>query len=91
MPVLPYTPNNASAELTGTIGLTNEILAAILIEKKLARAAAVDALKAKMVEALKAKFPADALTRADDLAKRAETALTNNNPRAAARYYRDAR
>lgn len=30
MPVLPYTPNNASAELPGTIGLTNEILAAIL-------------------------------------------------------------
>jgi creatinine amidohydrolase/Fe(II)-dependent formamide hydrolase-like protein len=30
MPVLPYTPNNASPELTGTIGLTNEILAAIL-------------------------------------------------------------
>jgi creatinine amidohydrolase/Fe(II)-dependent formamide hydrolase-like protein len=30
MPVLPYTPNNASSELTGTIGLTNEILAAIL-------------------------------------------------------------
>jgi creatinine amidohydrolase len=30
MPVLPYTPNNASATLPGTIGLTNEILAAIL-------------------------------------------------------------
>jgi creatinine amidohydrolase/Fe(II)-dependent formamide hydrolase-like protein len=30
MPVLPYTPNNASASLPGTIGLTNEILAAIL-------------------------------------------------------------
>lgn len=30
LPVLPYTPNNASAELTGTIGLTNELLAAIL-------------------------------------------------------------
>jgi creatinine amidohydrolase/Fe(II)-dependent formamide hydrolase-like protein len=30
MPVLPYTPNNASAALPGTIGLTNEILAAIL-------------------------------------------------------------
>jgi len=30
MPVLPYTPNNASAELTGTIGITNEILSAIL-------------------------------------------------------------
>jgi creatinine amidohydrolase len=30
MPVLPYTPNNASPDLTGTIGLTNEILAAIL-------------------------------------------------------------
>jgi len=30
MPVLPYTPNNASAALPGTIGLTNEILASIL-------------------------------------------------------------
>jgi creatinine amidohydrolase/Fe(II)-dependent formamide hydrolase-like protein len=30
MPVLPYTPNNASATLPGTIGITNEILAAIL-------------------------------------------------------------
>lgn len=30
MPVLPYTPNNASAQLPGTIGLTNEILEAIL-------------------------------------------------------------
>ena len=30
MPVLPYTPNNASAELPGTIGVTNEILAATL-------------------------------------------------------------
>src|SRR5882762_8571130 len=30
MPVLPYTPNNASAQLPGTIGLTNEILAVIL-------------------------------------------------------------
>ena len=30
LPVLPYTPNNASAELPGTIGLTNELLAAIL-------------------------------------------------------------
>jgi creatinine amidohydrolase/Fe(II)-dependent formamide hydrolase-like protein len=30
MPVLPYTPNNASATLPGTIGLTNEILSSIL-------------------------------------------------------------
>ena len=30
MPVLPYTPNNASATMPGTIGLTNEILSAIL-------------------------------------------------------------
>jgi creatinine amidohydrolase len=30
MPVLPYTPNNASAALPGTIGLTNEILSAVL-------------------------------------------------------------
>jgi creatinine amidohydrolase/Fe(II)-dependent formamide hydrolase-like protein len=30
MPVLPYTPNNASATLPGTIGITNDILSAIL-------------------------------------------------------------
>src|SRR5436309_8457124 len=30
MPVLPYTPNEASATLPGTIGLTNDLLAAIL-------------------------------------------------------------
>jgi creatinine amidohydrolase/Fe(II)-dependent formamide hydrolase-like protein len=30
MPVLPYTPNNASANLPGTIGLTPDILGAIL-------------------------------------------------------------
>src|SRR5690348_204880 len=30
MPVLPYTPNNASAELPGTIGLTPDILGVVL-------------------------------------------------------------
>jgi len=30
LPVLPYTPNNASATLPGTLGLTNELLAAVL-------------------------------------------------------------
>jgi len=30
LPVLPYTPNNASAALPGTLGLTNELLAALL-------------------------------------------------------------
>src|SRR3954467_10337389 len=30
MPVLPYTPNEASATLPGTIGLTPELLAAVL-------------------------------------------------------------
>lgn len=30
MPVLPYTPNNASPQLTGTIGLTPDILALVL-------------------------------------------------------------
>lgn len=30
LPVLPYTPNNASADLPGTIGLTNELLSALL-------------------------------------------------------------
>ncbi len=30
MPVLPFTPNNASAEMPGTIGLTNELLEGVL-------------------------------------------------------------
>lgn len=30
LPVLPYSPNNASAALPGTIGLTNDIMAALL-------------------------------------------------------------
>ena len=30
LPVLPFTPNNASAELPGTIGITNDILATLL-------------------------------------------------------------
>jgi creatinine amidohydrolase len=30
LPVLPYTPNNASAALPGTIGLTNDLLALVL-------------------------------------------------------------
>ena len=30
LPVLPFTPNHASADLPGTIGLTNELFAAIL-------------------------------------------------------------
>jgi creatinine amidohydrolase len=30
MPILPYTPNNASADLPGTIGLTPELLSAVL-------------------------------------------------------------
>jgi len=53
--------------------------------------ALADKFKIEREEALKAKFPPEAMTRADDLVKRAEAALTNNNPRGAARYYRDAR
>jgi creatinine amidohydrolase len=30
LPVLPYTPNNATAAIPGTLGLTNEILALVL-------------------------------------------------------------
>src|SRR5439155_12817801 len=48
-------------------------------------------LRVEREEAIKAKFPPEALARADDYAKRAESALANNNLRAAARYYRDAR
>jgi WD40 repeat protein len=41
--------------------------------------------------AIKAKFTPDALTRADELAKRAEKALTASDLRTAARFFRDAR
>ncbi len=30
MPVLPYTPNNAAADMPGTMGITNDLLAAML-------------------------------------------------------------
>jgi len=43
MPVLAYTPNNASAELPGKIGLTNDLLAAIL--ERLAEQAIVTGFK----------------------------------------------
>ena len=43
MPVLPYTPNNASATLPGTIGLTPEILGTIL--ERLAEQAIVTGFK----------------------------------------------
>lgn len=43
MPVLPYTPNNASATLPGTIGLTNELLGAIL--ERIAEQAIVSGFK----------------------------------------------
>src|SRR5882757_7506954 len=49
--------------------------------------ALADKFKIEREEALKAKFPPEAMTRADDLVKRAEAALANNNPRGAARYY----
>jgi WD40 repeat protein len=42
-------------------------------------------------QAVKAKFPPESLARADELAKRAEAALMADNPKAAARYFRDAR
>lgn len=43
MPVLPYTPNNASATLPGTIGLTNDLLGAIL--ERIAEQAIVSGFK----------------------------------------------
>jgi len=41
--------------------------------------------------AVKAKFPAETMARADDLVKRGEAAMKADNPKAAARYFRDAR
>ena len=46
--------------------------------------------RAEREEAVKSKFPADALARADDLAKRGEAAIAAGDPKAA-RYFRDAR
>lgn len=43
MPVLPFTPNEASADLPGTIGLTNDLLAAIL--ERVAEQSIVDGFK----------------------------------------------
>lgn len=43
LPVLPYTPNNASATLPGTIGLTPELLAAVL--ERIAREAIITGFK----------------------------------------------
>src|SRR5436190_10312661 len=55
----------------------------------------VQALKEKFQtereQATKAKFPADTLTRSDELAKRAEAALKDENFQAALRHLRDAR
>jgi WD40 repeat protein len=47
--------------------------------------------QAEREQAVKARFPAEALARADELARRAEAALAANNPAAALRYFRDAR
>lgn len=46
---------------------------------------------AEREEAVKAKFPAESLARADEYAKRGEEALKSDNARAAARHFRDAR
>jgi creatinine amidohydrolase/Fe(II)-dependent formamide hydrolase-like protein len=43
LPVLPYTPNEASADLPGTIGITDELLGAIL--ERLANQAIVNGFK----------------------------------------------
>lgn len=58
-------------------------------------AAAVKVLKEKFAgereEAVKAKFPPEALARADEFAKRAEAALKADDLKTAGRYFRDAR
>ncbi|MBA4067524.1 MAG: hypothetical protein C0501_28210 [Isosphaera sp.] len=46
---------------------------------------------AERAAAAAAKFPPDAFAKADDLAKRADAAVKADNPKAAARYLRDAR
>lgn len=51
----------------------------------------LERFRAERDEAVHAKFPPEALARADELAARGEAALRANNPTAAARYLRDAR
>jgi WD40 repeat protein len=53
--------------------------------------ALAEKFQAERAAALKAKFPEEALTRADELARRGAAALDLGNIRAAARFYRDAR
>ncbi len=53
--------------------------------------AVTEAFRTEREAALKAQFSADSLARADDLARRAEVAIKEGNPRAAIRYYREAR
>jgi WD40 repeat protein len=61
-------------------------------EPTAAEIAAIEAaFQSEREAAVKAKFPAEALAKADDLAKRGAAAKANNNPRVAARYLRDAR
>ncbi|HEV3436111.1 MAG TPA: WD40 repeat domain-containing protein, partial [Gemmata sp.] len=47
--------------------------------------------QAERDQALKAKYPVETLSRADELANRGETALKAENFKAAARHFRDAR
>ena len=53
--------------------------------------AVADKYRAEREVAARGEFPPEAVAKADALAKRGEAALKDNNPRAAARYYRDAR
>ena len=74
MPVLPYTPNNASATLPGTIGLTNEILAAIL--ERVSEQAIVTGFR--NVVLLMPHFPAS--NPAQDSSRDAPRAVVNPTP-----------
>ena len=68
MPVLPYTPNNASAELPGTIGLTPELLAAVPRARR--RAGGHDRLQEYRADGRPWRRPAERLSRGGQDAER---------------------
>ncbi len=77
------------ASLQDEPGKKDDAKAAVM---KLPDAKAIRVLfESERAEAVKAQFPPDTLTAADDLAKRGESALDANDAKAAARYFRDAR
>src|SRR5207248_9000319 len=99
----PYTHNSRRVGPRSEVAMPSAARAAVLVAllagllAPLASAQPDDAkalqqkFQAEREQSVKAKFPAEALARADELARRGEAALKADNPKAAARYFRDAR